>query len=65
MEIQDTLVAESQALDNVHGGAELASASQLTGGDERVAGEVLCHKADDHAALESEKNHIRPHILST
>ena len=44
------LVAQGQALDDVHGRAELAGAGQLARGDVAVGGEVLGHQADDEAA---------------
>ena len=44
------LVAQGQALDNVHGGAELARGCQLTRRHVAVGGEVLRDQADDEAA---------------
>ena len=44
------LVAQGQALDDVHGGAELARGGQLTRGHVAVGGEVLCDQTDDEAA---------------
>ena len=41
------LVAQRQALDDVHSSAELAGRGQLTCGDEGVRCEVLGHQADD------------------
>ena len=43
------LVAQSQALDDVHCGAELAGASELSRGHVAVRSEVLCDQADDEA----------------
>mmetsp|Transcript_15687 Transcript_15687/g.37040 ORF Transcript_15687/g.37040 Transcript_15687/m.37040 type:complete len:747 (-) Transcript_15687:115-2355(-) len=44
------LVAQGQALDNVHGGAELARGGQLTRGHVAVGGEILRDQTDDEAA---------------
>ena len=44
------LVAQGQALDNVHGGSELARAGQLTCGHVGVGGEILRYQADDETA---------------
>ena len=41
------LVAQRQALDDVHRGAELAGRGQLPGRDEGVRGEILRDEADD------------------